>query len=119
MNTTRDNKKSLGNPFAVIRAICFTYIALSVIFLVASLSGARIADQQLEPLGAVVPAVWLIGSIGTLMKKNWGRVISYGFSGLLLFGVPIGTLLGDFMIFHLTKHRELFRSQPNAEINNS
>ncbi len=81
---------------------------MSGAYIVAALSGAAINGQQTLPSDTIVLGVWLIAAIATLKRRNWGRIILYPFSALLLLGVPLGTVLGGFMIYHLTKHRDLF-----------
>ena len=49
-----------------------------------------------------------LGAIGTLLRQQWGRYISYFFSAVLLLGVPVGTFLGFVMISRLTRDRDLF-----------
>jgi len=55
-----------------------------------------------------IPLIIVIGSIGTIRLTKWGRWISYLVSFFFLFSVPIGTFLGGFMIWHLTKYRAKF-----------
>ena len=55
-----------------------------------------------------LPVFWLLVSVGTLRRTKWGRWLSYPISSVLLLGVPFGTLLGGFMLWHLTKYRAAF-----------
>jgi hypothetical protein len=116
MSSSQEEPEALdrrGNRFGIIKVISVIYILIGLGVAMASMRRAEIAGQQLEPLDAVVPVVWIVGAVGTLLRKNWGRVASYIFSVVILFGVPIGTLLGGFMIYHLTKHKDLFRKNVN------
>jgi hypothetical protein len=71
--------------------------------------GARIAGTTLTwEYDAWAPLFVIIGAIGVLMRTRWGRWMTYPLSVFLLLAVPIGTLLGGFMIWHLTKYRDAF-----------
>ncbi len=52
----------------------------------------------------------LMGGIGLLQGKDWGRVLSIVHAALSLFWVPIGTAIGILVIIYLTKQeaREYF-----------
>jgi len=58
-----------------------------------------------------VPA--LIGGIGLLKFKEWARVLTIVMSAFHLLNVPLGTALGIYGIWALTKDetRDLFRAQ--------
>lgn len=57
-------------------------------------------------------------SIGAIRRKSWGRWLYYGFSVLILPFVPLGTIVGGLMIYHLTVHRDQFgRSSQNLSNN--
>ncbi len=45
----------------------------------------------------------LMGSIGLLKGKDWGRILSIVHAALSLFWVPIGTVIGILVIIYLTK----------------
>lgn len=100
--------ESQAAEFGIIKFIAWFYLIFGASLLVMSLVGARVAGMQLGPEDCVLPAIIVLGALGTLRRKNWGRWISYVFSAMMLLGVPIGTLMGGFMIYHLTKHRSLF-----------
>jgi predicted MFS family arabinose efflux permease len=97
-----------ANRFGIIKAISWFYLAFGLVFVWLSLAGAQMAGQRLEPLTAVLPGIMALGALGTLRKKNWGRRISYFTSAVILIGVPIGTFIGGFMIYHLNRNKDLF-----------
>jgi hypothetical protein len=45
----------------------------------------------------------ILGGIGVLIGKEWGRIIALVHSGLSLFWFPIGTVIGVLSIVYLTK----------------
>ncbi len=45
----------------------------------------------------------LMGGIGLLQGKSWGRILSIVQASLSLFWVPIGTVIGILVIIYLTK----------------
>lgn len=45
----------------------------------------------------------LMGGIGLLKGKDWGRILSIVHAALSLFWVPIGTVIGILVIIYLTK----------------
>ena len=52
----------------------------------------------------------LMGGIGLLQGKDWGRILSIVHAALSLFWIPIGTVIGILVIIYLTKQevREYF-----------
>jgi hypothetical protein len=88
------------------RAISIIYLFYGLGFLVAAIGGAEVAGIKLEWSTDVwVPLIFVLAAIGTLRRTKWGRWMSYPMSILFLPGVPIGTLLGGFMLWHLTRYR--------------
>ena len=45
----------------------------------------------------------LMGGIGLLQGKDWGRILSIVHAVLSLFWIPIGTVIGILVIIYLTK----------------
>jgi hypothetical protein len=45
----------------------------------------------------------LAGGIGVLKAKSWGRIISMVNAILSLFNIPIGTVIGIFVLMYLSK----------------
>ena len=96
------------NRFRVIKIIAWIYVALGAALVSCALSHIEIHGQRLGAVGAVPPALMVLGAVGTLLRRQWGRFISYFFSALLLLGVPVGTFLGVYMIARLTRDKDLF-----------
>ena len=99
---------AIPDRLGIINFISWCYLALGLAFVWASLTEKTLLGVRFEPVSAVVPGIIALGAVGTLLRKNWGRRISYFTSVLVLPGVPIGTVLGGFMIVHLTRHKDLF-----------
>ena len=100
----------------VISEIAWLYIALGAACVAASLAGARIQNITLQPADAWLPGLLLLAGIGALLRKPWGRWLSYLFSVWLLLGVPIGTIVGGLMIYHLTIYRDQFRRPRQTKV---
>jgi len=54
----------------------------------------------------------LIGGIGLLSGKKWGRVLSIAYAAISLIRIPFGTVIGILVIIYLTKPdvRDYFES---------
>jgi hypothetical protein len=89
-------------------AVAVIYALYGTGFLVAIVMGGTIQGISLGWPDAWLPALILAASVGVLRRARWGRWLAYVVSLPLLFGVPIGTILGGYMIWHLTKYRALF-----------
>ena|SRR5690348_12369061 len=94
--------------FGVIKVIAWIYLVLGTALASMALLHVQLAGQQLGSLSAILPALLAFGAIGTLLRRQWGRYLSAFFSVILLFAVPIGTLLGGFMLYHLAHNKALF-----------
>jgi hypothetical protein len=94
--------------------ISWCYIALGVALLCACFLGGNVAGFRLQPEDAWFPGLLVVGAIGTIFRRPWGRWLSYFFSILMLPGVPIGTIVGGLMIYHLTIYRDQFRRSSRA-----
>jgi hypothetical protein len=59
----------------------------------------------------------LMGGIGLLQGKRWGRILSIAHAALSLFWVPVGTVIGILAIIYLTRAdvAEYFASSDQAE----
>lgn len=91
------------------KAISIVYIFFGIAFAIAALESAEIAGIKLNWKNDIwVPLFWILAAVGTLRRTKWGRWMSYVFSSIFLLGVPIGTLFGGFMLWHLTKYRVAF-----------
>ena len=89
-------------------AIAVIYCAYGVSFLVAIGLGANIGGIDLVWADAFLPVFTIVVGLGVLYRTRWGRWLGYVVSIPLLLGVPIGTILGGYMIWHLTQYRRLF-----------
>ena len=94
--------------FGVIATIASVYVLLGSAIVFLALTNAEFRGFQLDAWSAIIPAFIVLAGIGTLLRRNWGRRLSLVVSGILLVGVPIGTLLGGFMIYYLIKGKNLF-----------
>ena len=45
----------------------------------------------------------LMGGIGLLKGREWGRILSIIYAALNLFWVPVGTVIGVLILIYLTK----------------
>lgn len=98
-----------GPEVGLTKAISIIYFLLGTAFVIGVLRGAEIGGIKLEWQTDIwVPALIVFGALGTLRRTRWGRWISYVTSSVFLLGVPIGTFLGGFMLWHLTKYRAAF-----------
>jgi hypothetical protein len=77
-------------------------------FLIAITMHGSVQGIELGWPDAWVPALIVIAGIGVLRRTRWGRWLGYMVSLPLLFGVPIGTILGGYMIWQLSRHRAAF-----------
>lgn len=93
----------------VITEIGWIYVVLGLACAAAALGRAQVQTIALQPLDAVFFGLLVFAGIGSVLRKPWGRWLSYFFSVLLLPGVPIGTVVGGLMIYHLTIYRDQFR----------
>ena len=97
----------------------FVTIALAAIFIAAlliyawpeidtGLAGApRIFGLFGITLGIAVMlgyiSIAVVGGIGLLRSKNWGRILTIAHSGASLLWLPIGTIIGVLVIIYLVK----------------
>jgi hypothetical protein len=100
---------SSTDRFRVIKMIAWIYVALGSALMCCALMQVDLRGYRMQPADAILPSLMIIGAIGTLIRKQWGRYISYFFSVILLLGIPVGTFLGFFMISRLTHERDLFK----------
>ncbi len=90
--------------------------AISIIYFILGLGVIVAALNEIEINGIVLnwkydiwaPIFIMIIALATIRKTKWGRWLSYPFSIVILIGVPVGTILGGFMLWHLTKYRAAF-----------
>ena len=108
-------REVVQNRFGVIKVIAWIYFVLGFTFFAMGLANVQFAGQRLDSASAIVPGLLALGAVGTLLKKQWGRYLSYFFSVILLVAVPIGTFLGAFMLYHLTHNKDLFAGAQKGE----
>ena len=89
-------------------AIAVMYGLYGVGLLIVIGMGGSIRGIQLGWHDAWFPILILVTALGVLRRTAWGRWLGYVVSLPLLLGVPIGTILGGYMIWHLTKYRASF-----------
>ena len=91
------------------KAISIVYILFGLALIMAVICNAKIGNATLNWKTDIwIPIFLVISATGTLRLTKWGRWTSYLTSAILLLGVPIGTFLGAYMIWHLTKYRNQF-----------
>ena len=91
------------------RIISLIFTALFAAFLVAALLNAKVMNLQFDRAhDAWVPLFLVVVSVGVYRCTRWGRWFMYPVALFMCLGVPLGTLLGGFMVWHLTKYRAAF-----------
>jgi hypothetical protein len=91
------------------KVISVFYFMFGGTLVVASIFGFTISHTKLHwQSDAWLPSILMFSAIGTVRLTKWGRWSSYLFSILFLLAVPIGTLFGGYMLWHLTKFRSEF-----------
>lgn len=103
------SQEQIKNEYGLTRIISIIYLLLGFGFVIAVLNKAEIQSIVLYWKNDIwIPLLFILTSIGTIRLTRWGRWFSYVLSVFCLLGVPIGTLLGAVMIWHLTKYRTAF-----------
>jgi len=92
----------------LITHIAVVYVLLGLALAVAATMHTEIGGVRLDTWDAVAPILLILAGVGAILRKKWGRWSCYFFSAILLLGVPIGTLLGGLMLYHLTIYRDQF-----------
>jgi len=69
---------------------------------------ATIGPVRLRLIDAVSPALLALAGVGCILRLRWARWFAYLVSALFLIAIPIGTVLGALMIYHLTIFRDQF-----------
>ena len=103
-----DTSDRVAGSTGVTGVIAIIYCLFGLGFLGVIASGATLAGFHLRWVDAWFPLLMAAGGIGTLRRTRWGRWLSYVISAPFLPGVPVGTLIGGFMIWHLTRYRREF-----------
>jgi hypothetical protein len=93
------------------RKVAIIYSIISIGFIVAVMTEQSFSGLQLTVESDIwLPLLLLIASIGVIRKTIWGRWFGYLVSIPFVINAPIGTFLGGYMIWHLTKYRHLFKT---------
>jgi hypothetical protein len=85
---------SQAQGFGPIKVLACTYVLLGLGFLALLIFHALIMERVTTWLFPAVPPVMIAGAVGTLLKKKWGRTISYVFSFPLLLLISGRNVLG-------------------------
>ena len=99
-----------------ITAIAWMYIVFGLIGFIVCITGARVGAFRFSIFDLWWPILLIIAAVGAILRKPWGRWGCYVFSLLILPGIPLGTIMGGFMIYYLTVYRDQFR--PRSSIPN-
>ncbi len=97
-----------GRP-GLVFPIAAIYIAYGAVLAAAAFGGVEIKGVRLTPWDALWPAFMVVAGAGAMLRRAWGRWLGYLVSLPFLIAVPTGTLLGGYMIYHLTIYRAQFR----------
>jgi hypothetical protein len=103
------NPSERGRLPGQVTPIAWMYAIFGLALFLACLAGAQIGEIQLYAVDAFLPLLIIIAAAGAILRRPWGRWLCYAFSVLILPGVPLGTIIGGLMIYHLTVHRDQFR----------
>jgi len=103
-----EHSERVASSTGVTGAVAIIYCLLGLAFLGIIVSGGTLAGFRLGWADAAFPLLLVVGGVGTLRGTRWGRWLSYLVSAPFLLGVPVGTLVGGFMIWHLTLYRRSF-----------
>lgn len=91
------------------KAISIIYLLMGGLLTVVIVAGVEVRGIKAEWRNDIwLPAFMLFMAVGTLRRTMWGRWLSYVFSIFIVLGMPTGTLLGGYMLWHLTKFRAAF-----------
>ena len=98
----------------LITPIGWTYVVLGSAMCVAAGFQATVGPVHLTPSSTVGPALLVLAGVGAILRWKPARWLAYLMSGVLLLAVPIGTVLGALMIYHLTIYRDQFAHPSSA-----
>ena len=91
------------------KAISIVYLIFSFGMVVAIFNGAKLGPYTLNIKEDIwFPIFIAVIAVATIRRTKWGRWLSYALSFFIMLGVPIGTFVGGFMVWHLTKYRFSF-----------
>jgi hypothetical protein len=113
MNDTRwaDKHVTLVGVFHIVyHAIAFAIglVVATVFGALGAITGDPQADAILSSIGAVIGAALILialpgilGGIGLLARKPWGRIVALIVGGIDLLDIPLGTALGIYTFWVL------------------
>jgi hypothetical protein len=94
-----------------ITTIAWIYVVFGLGLVAACFANVEIGGKlRLSVFDLWIPGFLIVAAVGAILRKPWGRWSCYVLSVSILFGVPLGTILGGLMIYNLTVHRDQFRS---------
>jgi ABC-type molybdate transport system permease subunit len=106
--------------FSTLWLILAVVIYFAVSFARSQVEGDAVAEKVLTLVAIILPVfigvialIGLIGGIGLLSYKQWGRIMTIIVSALGCFNIPIGTLIGVYSIWVLMQDEtvKLFQTQ--------
>jgi hypothetical protein len=91
------------------KSISVIYLMIGCLMVVMIVMGVDVQGVRADWHNTIwLPALIALMAFGTIRRTRWGRWLSYVFSFVIVFGMPTGTLLGGYMLWHLTKFRAAF-----------
>ena len=91
-------------------------IAMGTAVVVPAVAAGHALPIEFAPIGAVIlaiPVSLLFIAHGLFAERPWARVAAKAYSVVALFGAPIGTIAGFYVLWQLQKAKQ---SQPNASV---
>ncbi len=98
----------------LITPIGWVYVLLGSAMCGAAYLEVTMGPLHLRPIDPLSPALLALAGVGAILRLRWGRWLAYLMSALILIGIPIGTVLGVLMIYHLTIYKAQFGEQSSA-----
>jgi hypothetical protein len=97
------------------RAIAKFYVAYGAGLIIAAVFfQPTIGSIQVQPIDAFGPGAMLLGAVALLRGFRVGFYATFFFSLIMLIAVPVGTVLGGFMIHSLWRARAHFAGRASA-----
>jgi hypothetical protein len=93
---------AVGTVIGIVAIVLFAFPIINDMWGIARTGGMFGLVVAILMLSAVM-ILSIVGGIGLLMKKEWGRVLSVVQAGFSLLLIPIGTVIGVLILSHLTK----------------
>jgi hypothetical protein len=99
---------STAQELGTTRFLAVLYMLFGSGFLIAIAMHGSVQGIELGWPDAFLPVLIVFAGIGVIRRTHWGRWLGYLVSLPLLVGVPIGTILGGYMIWQLSRYRAAF-----------